>query len=59
MREGGTAPLREVGSPVADLVGPMPYRTMQSLLDGAFPSGRRNYWKSASCEISMTRPSPS
>jgi FAD/FMN-containing dehydrogenase len=39
-------PLREVGSPVADLVGPMPYRTMQSLLDGAFPSGRRNYWKS-------------
>jgi FAD/FMN-containing dehydrogenase len=39
-------PLREVGSPVADLVGPMPYRTMQSLLDAAFPSGRRNYWKS-------------
>ena len=39
-------PLREVGSPVADLVGPMPYRTMQSLFDGAFPPGRRNYWKS-------------
>ena len=39
-------PLREVGSPVADLVGPMPYRTMQALFDGAFPPGRRNYWKS-------------
>ncbi|MBA2598370.1 MAG: FAD-binding oxidoreductase [Chloroflexia bacterium] len=39
-------PLREVGSPVADLVGPMPYQTIQTLLDGAFPSGRRNYWKS-------------
>ena len=44
--EGVLRPLREVGTPVADLVGPMPYRTMQSLLDGAFPSGRRNYWKS-------------
>jgi len=39
-------PLREVGSPVADLVGPMPYRTMQTLFDAAFPPGRRNYWKS-------------
>jgi FAD/FMN-containing dehydrogenase len=39
-------PLRDVGSPVADLVGPMPYRTMQSLFDPAFPPGRRNYWKS-------------
>ena len=24
----------------------MPYRTMQALFDPAFPSGRRNYWKS-------------
>jgi FAD/FMN-containing dehydrogenase len=39
-------PLRNVGRPVADLVGPMPYRTMQALFDGAFPPGRRNYWKS-------------
>ena len=39
-------PLREVGSPVADLVGPMPYQTMQALFDPAFPPGRRNYWKS-------------
>jgi FAD/FMN-containing dehydrogenase len=39
-------PLRAVGTPVADLVGPMPYRTMQTLFDAAFPPGRRNYWKS-------------
>ena len=39
-------PLREVGTPVADMAGPMPYRTMQSLFDPAFPPGRRNYWKS-------------
>ncbi len=39
-------PLRDVGTPVADLVGPMPYRTMQALFDPAFPPGRRNYWKS-------------
>jgi FAD/FMN-containing dehydrogenase len=39
-------PLRAFGAPLADLVGPMPYRTMQTLFDGAFPAGRRNYWKS-------------
>jgi FAD/FMN-containing dehydrogenase len=38
-------PLREFGSPVADLIGPMPYRQMQGLLDAGFPKGLRNYWK--------------
>ncbi|HEU0114296.1 MAG TPA: BBE domain-containing protein, partial [Thermomicrobiales bacterium] len=37
--------LRAFGAPLADMVGPMPYRTMQALFDGAFPEGRRNYWK--------------
>jgi len=27
-------------------VGPMPYTALQSMLDGAFPYGRQNYWKS-------------
>ncbi len=27
------------------MVGPMPYVALQSMLDGAFPYGRRNYWK--------------
>lgn len=44
--EAQLRPLREVGAPVADLVGPMPYRTLQALFDAAFPPGRRNYWKS-------------
>lgn len=44
--EAQLRPLREMGTPVADLVGPMPYRTAQALFDAAFPPGRRNYWKS-------------
>ena len=40
------APLRAFGSPIADLVQPMPMPVMQSLLDGAVPDGNQNYWKS-------------
>jgi FAD/FMN-containing dehydrogenase len=39
-------PLRKFGSPVADLVGRMPYPAMQQMLDGAAPFGLRSYWKS-------------
>jgi FAD/FMN-containing dehydrogenase len=39
-------PLREHTAPVADLVGPMPYEQMQTLLDEGFPFGLQNYWKS-------------
>ncbi len=39
-------PLREFGSPLMDAVQPMPLPTMQKLLDGAFPDGTYNYWKS-------------
>jgi FAD/FMN-containing dehydrogenase len=38
-------PLRSFGSPVADLIHPMPYREMQSMFDAGFPHGLRNYWK--------------
>ncbi len=41
------APLREFGDPMLDAIGPMPFPAMQSLLDGAFPDGNHNYWKSA------------
>ncbi len=44
--EDAVRPLRAFGAPLADMLGPMPYRTMQALFDGAFPAGRRNYWKS-------------
>jgi FAD/FMN-containing dehydrogenase len=47
--EGETivAPLRNLGSPVADFSGIMPYRDIQRLYDAIFPKGRdRCYWKS-------------
>ena len=39
-------PLREFGAPLMDTVQPMPFPTMQKLLDDAFPDGTYNYWKS-------------
>ncbi len=45
--EGAKAmqPLRELGDPVADLVGPMPYVQMQSLIDALWPHGTKAYMK--------------
>lgn len=40
-------PLRQFGPPVADLVQPIPYTTMQTLMDDGFPNGLQNYWKSS------------
>lgn len=40
-------PLRKFGTPMADLVGPMPYTTVQELSREMFPPGRLNYWKSS------------
>jgi FAD/FMN-containing dehydrogenase len=40
-------PLRELGSPVADMVQRMPYPAMNTGADWAFPRGALNYWKSA------------
>ena len=42
--EGDSADPRP-GRPVADLVGPMPYVQMQSLLDGLWPKGTQAYMK--------------
>ncbi len=39
-------PLRQFGQPLMDAVQPMPLPMMQKLLDGAFPDGTYNYWKS-------------
>jgi FAD/FMN-containing dehydrogenase len=44
--EKATAPLRELGSPIAELVRPVPYVALQSALDGGAPHGRHYYWKS-------------
>ena len=63
-------PLRTQGSPVADLIRRISYVEMQSLLDEAWPPGRRHYWKSsflqdleeeaieAMIRIALEKPSP-
>jgi FAD/FMN-containing dehydrogenase len=43
-------PIREFGSPFADLVGPMPYVEVQKLLDPGSPWGYLNYWKAEAVE---------
>jgi hypothetical protein len=44
--EQATAPLRALGPPLAELVRPVPYLALQSMLDGGAPHGRHYYWKS-------------
>ena len=40
-------PLRELGSPVADMLQQMPYPAVNTGADWVFPRGALNYWKSA------------
>jgi hypothetical protein len=39
------APLRALGTPLADVVRPVPYVALQSMLDGGAPHGIHYYWK--------------
>lgn len=39
-------PLRTFGSPLADMIQPMKYVEMQSILDAGLPPGQWHYWKS-------------
>lgn len=40
------APLREIATPIADVVRPVPYLSIQSMLDGGAAHGMHYYWKS-------------
>ncbi|HEX5042113.1 MAG TPA: FAD-binding oxidoreductase [Candidatus Polarisedimenticolaceae bacterium] len=40
------APLRALGPPLLDDVGPKAYTAVQQAFDAGFPAGKRNYWKS-------------
>lgn len=40
-------PLREFGTPIADTLAEIPRIEMQTMFDGGFPYGNRNYWKSS------------
>jgi FAD/FMN-containing dehydrogenase len=44
--ERAMAPLRAIGTPIADAVSAVPYVAIQSMLDGGAPPGRHYYWKS-------------
>lgn len=41
------SPLRKFGSPVADMIGPMPYVELQSVFDGGFVAQECYYWKTS------------
>jgi FAD/FMN-containing dehydrogenase len=43
--ERAIAPFRAIGTPIAELVRPMPYVALQSMLDNGAPHGRHYYWK--------------
>lgn len=40
------APLRALGEPIADVIGPSPYAGWQQAFDPLLTEGARNYWKS-------------
>jgi FAD/FMN-containing dehydrogenase len=68
--ERALMPLRNLGTPVLDLSGQLPYAILQGLFDWAFPKGRLCYWKSLYvdslpndlinqlCQLAADRPSP-
>jgi len=45
--ETATLPLKQVATPAMDAIGPMPYSQLNGMLDGGFPKGALNYWKSS------------
>jgi FAD/FMN-containing dehydrogenase len=40
-------PIRRIGTPIADALGPMPYPELQTMFDESAPRGMRNYFKNA------------
>ncbi len=44
--ERDAAPLRAIGTPIADAVGPLPFVGWQAAFDPLLTPGVRNYWKS-------------
>lgn len=45
--ERDVAPLRSAGTPLVDVIQPIPYPAMNTMLDEGYARGVRNYWKSA------------
>jgi FAD/FMN-containing dehydrogenase len=67
---GAVADFRSVAQPIADLLGPMPYTVMQTLIDPLWPKGINAYFKAtnlgglddglidALCEAHLAAPGP-
>ena len=49
LAEGDKAvqPIKTFGKPVMDAIAPIPYTQMNAMLDGGYPRGALNYWKSS------------
>jgi FAD/FMN-containing dehydrogenase len=45
--EADLRPIKAFGPPVMDAIGPLPYSALNSMIDGAYPRGALNYWKSS------------
>jgi FAD/FMN-containing dehydrogenase len=45
--EKALAPFKSFGPPAMDAIGPIPYGALNAMLDGGFPKGALNYWKSS------------
>jgi FAD/FMN-containing dehydrogenase len=63
-------PFRDVAEPIADLLGPMPYHVIQTLVDPLWPKGIHSYFKATNlarlddelverlCEVHLAAPGP-
>jgi FAD/FMN-containing dehydrogenase len=45
--EAAVKPIQQFGTPAMSAIGPIPYCQLNSMLDGAYPRGALNYWKSS------------
>ena len=45
--ESAVKPIQQFGTPAVNAIGPIPYCELNSMLDGAYPRGALNYWKSS------------
>lgn len=44
-------PIKEFGSPLADIIQPMRFTQLQSMLDAGQPKGRNYYWKAENLKV--------
>ena len=48
--EAAVKPIQQFGTPALDAIGPISYCQLNTMLDGAYPRGALNYWKSSFLE---------